>query len=101
MISIPLWIFEAKKHKKLIHNVNGAHRKNQVIQRIILKKNSSNFVHQQNIFHMRHIEIVDKYPALIHVLKMEMSQLIIVVTLIVVYYQYPQIIYLNLKIFSI
>ena len=85
--------------QKIIKNVNDVHKNNQVTQNIIVEKKSGHFIRQKDIVQMGHIGRVDYNLILIHIINIEMNQLIIVVTFLVLYQQYPQNMYQTLQIF--
>ena len=82
---------------KMIHNAINIHKKEPVIPRIIVENNRGNVIHLQNIATMDHIDWVDIHPTILYIFNKEVIHLIIMVTLLVVYLQYQQIMFQHLK----
>ena len=78
---------------KIIQNEIGIQRKKQVTPMILMENIRVNLVHLKYIATLIHIDIVDIKPPLIHIINMEVNHLIIVVTLLVIYHQYAQIMF--------
>ena len=82
---------------KIIQNKIGINKKEQVPPRLIVENNRGHFIRPQNIFTVKNIDRLDMHPPLLYIINMEFNCLNIVVTLLVVYSQDPQILFLNLQ----